>query len=217
MGRSNKLQDSCSFPRKLFKHGFAISMGLLCIGGTATGADASIWNRMATTPLSAMQSSIKGRIINQATQEPIVGATIKVVDKTSTTSSDASGNFEIDAQAGDILEVTYVGFVTTRYTVSAAGETAEIAINEDSSDLDEIVVTGYSAQRKKDLTGSVAVVDVTELKSQPAGSAVEALQGRATGVQIVNDGAPGSTPQIRIRGYSTINNNEPLYVIDGVP
>lgn len=217
MGKSNKFQDSCSFPRKLFKQGFAISMGLLCIGGTAAGADASIWNRMATHPLYAMQSPIKGHVVNQATQEPIVGATIKVVGKNATTSSDASGNFEIEADAGDVLEVTYVGFVTARHSVSAAGETAAIGLSEDSSDLEEVIVTGYSAQRKKDLTGSVAVVDVTELKSQPAGSAVEALQGRATGVQIVNDGAPGSTPQIRIRGYSTINNNEPLYVIDGVP
>ena len=83
--------------------------------------------------------------------------------------------------------------------------------------METVVVTGYGTQRKKDLTGAVAVVNVTELKSQPAGSAVEALQGRATGVQIVNDGAPGSTPQIRIRGYSTINNNEPLYIIDGIP
>src|SRR5690606_5021839 len=83
--------------------------------------------------------------------------------------------------------------------------------------LEEVVVTGYGAQRRKDLTGSVAVVNVDQLKSQPAASAVEALQGRATGVQIVNDGAPGATPAIKIRGYSTINNNEPLYVIDGVP
>src|SRR5690606_35580722 len=86
-----------------------------------------------------------------------------------------------------------------------------------TSDLDEVVVTGYSAQRKKDLTGAVAVVDIGQLKSQPAASPVEALQGKATGVQIVSDGAPGATPQIRIRGYSTINNNDPLYVIDGVP
>src|SRR5690606_527161 len=166
--------------------------------------------RMSTHPLYAMQSPVKGRIIDQAKQEPIAGATIKVIGKTSTTSSDNSGHFEIDAEAGDVIEVTYVGFVSTRHTITSAGETAEISLHEDSSDLEAVVVTGYSAQRKKDLTGSVAVVDVAELKSQPAGSAVEALQGRATGVQIVNDGAPGSTPQIRIRGYSTINNNEPL-------
>src|SRR5690606_1393921 len=72
-------------------------------------------------------------------------------------------------------------------------------------------------QQKKDLTGAISVIDVENMKAQPAASAVEALQGKAAGVQIINDGAPGSTPQIRIRGYSTTNNNEPLYIIDGVP
>ncbi len=70
---------------------------------------------------------------------------------------------------------------------------------------------------KKDLTGSVAVVDMKELKAQPAASPLEALQGKAAGVQIVNDGSPGATPQIRIRGFSTINNNDPLFIIDGMP
>ncbi|MCK7556477.1 TonB-dependent receptor [Chitinophaga sedimenti] len=79
------------------------------------------------------------------------------------------------------------------------------------------MVTGYSSQKVKDLTGSVAVVNVNQMKQQPAASPVEALQGKATGVQVVSDGAPGATPQIRIRGFSTINNNDPLYVVDGVP
>lgn len=76
---------------------------------------------------------------------------------------------------------------------------------------------GYTTQAKKDLTGAISVVNTENLKAQPAASPIEALQGKATGVQIINDGAPGATPQIRIRGFSTINNNEPLYVIDGVP
>src|SRR5699024_5068394 len=83
--------------------------------------------------------------------------------------------------------------------------------------LDELVVTGYATQKKKDLTGSIDVVNVDELKKQPAASPIAALQGKASGVQVINDGAPGATPQIRIRGFSTINNNDPLYIIDGVP
>ena len=110
-----------------------------------------------------------------------------------------------------------MGYASVRYTVRSLKDRVTIAITEDSSHLDEVVVTGYSTQRKRDLSGAVAVVSVEALKSQPAASAVEALQGRATGVQIVSDGAPGATPQIRIRGYSTINNNDPLYIIDGVP
>ena len=216
MGRSMKFHSNSFIPKRLLKSGLLISMGLLSMSNV-TASEPSIWNKIAMHPLYAMQSPVKGKIINQATQEPIAGATIKIVGKTSSTSSDVSGNFEIDAQPNDVLEITYVGFVSTRFTVTSTSQPVTISLSEDSSDLETVVVTGYGTQRKKDLTGAVAVVNVTELKSQPAGSAVEALQGRATGVQIVNDGAPGSTPQIRIRGYSTINNNEPLYIIDGIP
>lgn len=216
MGRSMKFHSNSFIPKRLLKNGLLISMGVLAMS-SVSASEVSIWNKIAMHPLYAMQSPVKGKIINQATQEPIAGATIKIVGKTSSTSSDASGNFEIDAQANDVLIISYVGFSSTRYTISSTTQPITITLTEDSSNLEEVVVTGYGTQRKKDLTGSVAVVNVSELKSQPAGSAVEALQGRATGVQIVNDGAPGSTPQIRIRGYSTINNNEPLYIIDGVP
>src|SRR5690606_32765943 len=116
----------------------------------------------------------------------------------------------------DVLEVSYVGYLKSEITVTTAN-TININLTEDISNLEEIVVTGYSTQLKKDLTGSVAVVNVQQLKSTPSASAVESLQGRATGVQVIADGAPGSTPQIKIRGFSTINNNEPLYIIDGVP
>lgn len=215
MGRSMKFHSNSFIPKRMLKSGLLISMGLLSMS-SVSASEVSIWNKIAMHPLYAMQSPVKGKIVNQA-GEPIAGATIKIVGKTSSTSTDVSGNFEIDAQPNDILVVTYVGYASARHTVTSATQPIVISLTEDSSNLEEVIVTGYSAQRKKDLTGSVAVVNVNELKSQPAGSAVEALQGRATGVQIVNDGAPGSTPQIRIRGYSTINNNEPLYIIDGVP
>src|SRR5690606_34478045 len=93
----------------------------------------------------------------------------------------------------------------------------EVVLTEDLTTLEEVVVVGYGTQLRKDLTGSVAVVDVREMKAQPAASPIESLQGKATGVHIINDGAPGATPQIRSRGFSTINNNNPLYIIDGIP
>src|SRR5690606_9185450 len=216
MGKPMKFHSHSSAYTKALKKGLLISMGVLLMGD-ATASESSVWNKMMTPSLNVVQNQVKGTVINQADQLPIPGATIKVVGKTTGTTTDASGNFVIDAEPNDVLEISFLGFVTARYTVTSSDQAIKIELSEDSSDLNEVVVTGYSSQRKKDLTGSVAVVNVTELKSQPAGSAVEALQGRATGVQIVNDGAPGSTPQIRIRGYSTINNNEPLYIIDGVP
>lgn len=163
------------------------------------------------------QKSISGKIIDTNDGTALSGVTIKVVGKQTATSTDANGQFQINADVNDILEITYIGYKTTRVSVLSSTTNINIELQTDNSDLEEVVVTGYGTQRKKDLSGAVSIVDVNQLKSQPAATAVEALQGKATGVQIVNDGAPGSTPQIKIRGYSTINNNEPLYIIDGVP
>lgn len=183
----------------LFKRGFL----LLCLGlSFAIGAMA--------------QSKITGKVIASDDKLPVIGASIKIKNSPGGTTTDGNGAFALNVKPTDILVVSFVGYGTKEVPV---GKQSNITITllADNNNLTEVIVTGYSSQRKKDLTGSVAVVNMGLLKSQPAASAVEALQGKATGVQIINDGAPGGTPQIRIRGISTINNNEPLYVIDGVP
>ena len=143
---------------------------------------------------------------------------VSVIIKGSTTgaSTNDQGKFSITAKPGDVLEVTSVGFKTATVTVGKQTD-IHVEMQTDAASLTDVVVIGYGTMRKKDLTGAVAVVDMQELKSQPAASPVEALQGKAAGVQVVNDGSPGATPQIRIRGFSTINNNDPLYVVDGMP
>ena len=162
------------------------------------------------------QTKVTGKIIASDDKLPIVGATIKLKNAAGGTTTDTNGAFSLSVKPTDILVVSFIGFTSKEVTVGNQTNISVI-LQAENNNLTEVVVTGYSAQRKKDLTGAVAVVSMDLLKSQPAASAVEALQGKATGVQIINDGAPGSTPQIRIRGTSTINNNEPLYVIDGVP
>lgn len=167
--------------------------------------------------LNVSQEQFKGIVKSAADDQPLAGVTVRIQNTNRAVSTDENGRFSIEASSAEVLEVSYVGFSNAQVTLSAADKEIEILLQPDLSDLDEVIVTGYSSQRRGDLTGSVSIVDADELKSQPSASAVEALQGKATGVQIVNDGAPGSTPQIKIRGYSTINNNEPLYIIDGVP
>ncbi|CAH0252170.1 MULTISPECIES: TonB-dependent receptor [unclassified Pedobacter] len=167
--------------------------------------------------LGAMaQSKITGKVIASDDKLPVVGATIKIKNGSGGTATDANGAFSLSVKPTDVLVISFVGYGNKEVTVGTQTNIS-IVLQANNNNLTEVVVTGYSSQRKKDLTGSVAVVSMELLKAQPAASAVEALQGKATGVQIVNDGAPGSTPQIRIRGFSTINNNDPLYVIDGVP
>ncbi|MFW0716181.1 SusC/RagA family TonB-linked outer membrane protein [Pedobacter sp. N23S346] len=183
----------------IFRRGFL----LLCLGLLyAIGATA--------------QTKITGKIIASDDKLPIVGATIKIKNAIGGTTTDANGTFSLSVKPTDILVISFIGFTNKEVTVGNQTNIA-VVLQAENNNLTEVVVTGYSAQRKKDLTGAVAVVSMDLLKAQPAASAVEALQGKATGVQVINDGAPGSTPQIRIRGTSTINNNEPLYVIDGVP
>ncbi|PST82214.1 TonB-dependent receptor [Pedobacter yulinensis] len=162
------------------------------------------------------QTTVKGTVLDEA-GEPIPGATIMEKGTTNTVTTDASGKYQIKlTQQNATLVVSFVGYQKLESAVNGRA-TVDVMLKPSTQDLSEVVVTGYTTQRKKDLTGSVAIVDVAQLKSQPAASAVEAMQGKAPGVQIINDGAPGSTPQIRIRGNSTINNNDPLYVVDGMP
>lgn len=165
---------------------------------------------------TTQNNEIKGNVVD-GQGNPILGATVAVKGGGASTMTGLDGSFVLKASGEKVtLVISFVGY-DTREIVASAGSPLVIALTEMKSDLDEVVVTGYGVQRRGDLTGSVAIVDVDKMKAQPASTAVEALQGRAAGVQIVNDGAPGSTPQIKIRGYSTINNNEPLYIIDGVP
>ncbi|AIM36494.1 membrane protein [Sphingobacterium sp. ML3W] len=201
------------------KHSLWASTALLLISHQSLGSPMSKFTEISAheVHVTAIQTPIRGKIQDALTKEPISGATIKVLGKSIATSSDSDGNFQIAAALNDVLEITYIGFSKQSQTVTSTAGPLVIGLHVKSDDLEEVVVTGYSTQRKKDLTGAVAVVNVDQLKSTPAASAVESLQGRATGVQVVTDGAPGATPAIKIRGFSTINNNEPLYVIDGVP
>jgi outer membrane receptor protein involved in Fe transport len=162
------------------------------------------------------QVTITGKVTSSEDQMPVIGATVVIKGTKQGTTTNADGSFALTASPTDVIVVSFLGFTPQQIKVGDQ-KTINVVLIADASTLTEVVVTGYTSQRKKDLTGAVAVVDVAQLKSQPAASAVEALQGKAPGVQIVNDGAPGSTPQIRVRGITTINNNDPLFVVDGVP
>ncbi len=161
--------------------------------------------------------TIAGKVTDASNGMPILGAAVKVKGTTKGTSTDANGQFSLAVMPNETVEVSYIGFAPQEFVVDSNRHVYEIALQVSLSTLDEVVVVGYGTQLRKDVTGSVAVVDVKDLKQQPAASPIEALQGKATGVQIINTGAPGATPQIRIRGFSTINNNDPLYIIDGMP
>lgn len=147
---------------------------------------------------------------------PLPGANVLVAGTTSGTQTDFDGNFSIEAASDATLVFSYIGFKTVEVAVNGQ-TTINVTMEEDASQLEEVVVTGYGSQAKKDLTGAVAVVDTDELLAVPATTFAQQLQGRAAGVNIVNDSRAGGSATVRIRGFGSVGNNDPLYIIDGVP
>ena len=145
----------------------------------------------------------------------ILGAS--VVEATATangTITDLDGNFTLSVPANSTLKITYIGYKPV--TVKSAA-IVNVLLEEDTQMVDEVVVTGYTTQRKADLTGAVSVVKVDEIQKQGENNPVKALQGRVPGMNITADGNPSGSATVRIRGIGTLNNNDPLYIIDGVP
>ena len=161
------------------------------------------------------QKTVTGKITDSNNQ-PVAGATIAVKGTNFAAQTDASGNFSLSVPGGrNTLTVSSVGF--TPQDVNIAGQnTVSLSLQTATSSLNEVVVTGYSAQRKKDITGSVAVVNIKDLKAVPAGSPEQMLQGRASGLNIITSGQPGSGSNIRIRGITSFGNTDPLVIVDGV-
>jgi len=162
------------------------------------------------------QSNVKGTVTGSDDKLPVIGASVKIKGTSVGVVTDLNGGFTLSAKPADVLVVTYIGYQP--YEVAVSSQTnLNIILTKTSTALSEVVVTGYTSQRKQDITGSVAVVNVTSLKSVPSGSTESLLQGQAAGVSVVNSGNPGGGSQINIRGISTISNSSPLVLIDGVP
>ena len=170
---------------------------------------------LLSTALSAQNKKISGKVIDEKHQ-PVLGASVVVKGTTKGTTTDFDGNFTIDVPAKATLSVSFIGYHTQNVAVGNQNQLT-IVLKEEQEQLDEVVVVGYGTVRKKDLTGAVTSVSNKALKEKPIANAGEALQGRAAGVQVTSAGKPGDNVSFRIRGISTINNSEPLLVIDGVP
>ncbi|MFC4218510.1 SusC/RagA family TonB-linked outer membrane protein [Flagellimonas marina] len=162
----------------------------------------------------AQTQTITGTVSDET--GPLPGANVVVKGTVTGTQTDFDGKYTIEADSDATLVISYIGYRTTEVAVNGQ-TTIDVTMEEDANRLDEIVVTGYGSQAKKDLTGAVTVVDTEEMQSVPATTFSQQLQGRAAGVTIVNDAKPGGGATVRIRGFGTLGNNDPLYIIDGVP
>ena len=165
------------------------------------------------TMTAMAQMKVSGTIIDDL-GEPLMAATVLETGTSNGTVTDMDGKFTLTMQSNkNTLTISYVGYKTQVLKPEAV---MNITMGEDNV-LQEMVVTGYQVQRKADLTGAVSVVSVSELAKQNENNPMKALQGRVPGMNISADGNPSGAATVRIRGNGTLNNNDPLYIIDGVP
>jgi len=170
-----------------------------------------------TDQRNAAGRRISGLITNQK-GEALAGVSILVSGSKNATVTDELGKYTLSLPPGDdSIEVSYVGYQKQMVHVGP-GETLNIRMSENTTGLNDVVVIGYTTQRRKDVTAAVSVVDAKNIRDIPVGGVDQILQGKASGVVVTTaTGSPGSPIEVRIRGIGTIGNNDPLYVIDGVP
>ena len=161
---------------------------------------------------------VKGTVKDASTGEELIGVSILVMGTGTGTTTDYNGNFTLSAPLNVTLKVSYIGYQTQEVTVTDV-PSLDIKLSQDSKTLDEVVVVGYTVQKKRDVLGAIGKVNDEELNKVPVSSAQQALQGRVAGVNVATQtGAPGSGISVRIRGVGSINaSNEPLYIVDGIP
>ena len=175
------------------------------------------WQPVQAAQVVAAQQAKKITGTVSDSQGPIIGASVKVKGTNIATVTDIDGNFKLNVQPGQTLEISYIGYVPKTVKVGAASN-YDITMVDDANNLQEVVVVGYGTMKKSDLAGASASMDEKTLKSAPITNVDQAFQGRISGVNAVStSGAPGSAVSVNVRGIATINaNSDPLYVVDGV-
>ena len=157
--------------------------------------------------------NVSGRVVDD-TQEPMIGVSVVEKGTTNGAVTDLDGVFKLRARKGATLIISYIGYATQE---SKAAQNLKIVLKEDSKNLEDVVVVGYGIQKKSSVTGAISQVKAEDMENRTITDPKQALQGKTAGVQIVSSSAaPGSSPTVRIRGFSSNVSSEPLYVVDGV-
>jgi len=173
---------------------------------------------LASAPKAMKQKQLNGRIQDEEGLS-LPGATVSIKGKSgSGVVTDINGLFSISVQSNDVLQVSFIGYASQEIPVDLDASELVITLERADSQLGEVVVVGYGTMKKRDVTGAVSQVSGDNLKNMPVRNATEALQGQTSGVMVTSTGgSPGTPPAVRIRGIGTVNNNNPLYVVDGLP
>ena len=167
-----------------------------------------------TTPIDDIKALVTG-IVTGENGASLSGVSVLVKGTTKGTVTGAGGHYSINAASTDVLVFSYVGYASQEVPVSGRTE-INITLVASNTELTQVVVIGYGTQRKRDLTGSIAVVSGDVVSKMPSTNPVASLQGKVAGLTIINSGQAGASPTVRIRGVNSTNNADPLYVVDGI-
>jgi TonB-dependent SusC/RagA subfamily outer membrane receptor len=171
---------------------------------------------MALTAFAFAQDRVVSGTIRDESGSPMPGVNVIVSGTTNGTVSDVSGKYSLSVGSGAKLLFSFIGYTSQEVEVGNS-TVVDVSMKVDVTELSEIVVTGYASQEKKDLTGSVGTVKMADLTQIPSSNVTNQLQGRIAGVTVTGDGRPGEPAKVRIRGFGSFQNNDPLYIVDGVP
>jgi TonB-dependent starch-binding outer membrane protein SusC len=171
---------------------------------------------LSSSLIFAQEKTITGKVTAEG-EGPLPGVNVTVQGTTIGAITDLNGGYSIKVPStASVLVFSSIGY-TTKQVVVGTQNVVDMVLQSDVTALSEVVVTGYTSQRRKDLTGSVGTVESAKLTAVPVTNVSNALQGRSSGVTVIGNGQPGSEASVRIRGFSSFENNDPLYVVDGVP
>ncbi|WP_297796741.1 SusC/RagA family TonB-linked outer membrane protein [uncultured Eudoraea sp.] len=206
----HSLKPSFGEIKKFTTKVFSLLMGLVCT--IAIAAPTTSFETVTT--IEAFQSTITGTITD-ASGVPLPGANVVIKGTSTGAAADFDGNYSIEASPGDVLVFTYTGYNALELTVGSASVIN--ATLEEGLALDEVVVTGYTVESKRETTAAVSIVSAEELAAIPSGNVEQQLAGRVAGVTVITNGQPGTASQVRVRGFGGFDGNQPLYIVDGVP
>ena len=164
----------------------------------------------------AQNITVKGTVVEASTNEPLIGATVKVKGTGTGTVTNFDGEYQLNVDKNATLVFSSIGYKTVEQAVNGR-TTINVSLADETNDLNEVVVIGYGVAKKGDLTSSISAIKGDKLEKLSTGNVMNALQGQVNGVQVTGAGSPGATPRVIIRGVSTINGSDPLYVVDGMP
>ena len=174
-----------------------------------------LFSAMLSLDISAQNIQVHG-VVKDTNGETIIGASVVQKGTKNATVTDLNGAFTLSVPANSTLSFTYMGYKEKDVPLNGKNN-VDIVLAEDNQQLSEVVVVGYGTMRKRDLTGAVGSLANKDLKDQPVANLGQALQGKVSGLQVIDAGKPGDNVSIKIRGLGSINNCDPLVVIDGVP